>query len=160
MKTKCYAITFTGRHIGAIGIFEQFHTLRFATSPEDAINQLYENYEHIHQPTVKEWESPFNSESLELMIRNDPTLLEEVAHHVRQLQRAVARAAGKHAKANAEWHDDPDAEDHALFHAPVDQQFPPEVQLQAVAELVLYRLRETPEALADEATFSKLHLKD
>lgn len=158
--TKCYAITFTGRRVGAIGIFEQFHALRFGSSPEDAIKQLYDKFEHIQHPLVKEWQSPFGSESLELLIRNDPTLLEEVAHHVRQLQRAVARAASQHARSNAEWHDDPEAEDHALYHAPVEQQFPPELQLQAVAELVLYRLRETPEALADDATFSKLHLKD
>jgi len=59
----------------------------------------------------------------------------------------VARAARQAAKANAEWHDDPESPDHWLFHTDADLQFPPEVQIKAAAELILYRLRETPAGL-------------
>ncbi len=57
------------------------------------------------------------------------------------------RAAERATKGNATWHDDPDGGDHALYHAPADQQFPAEQRLIAIAELVSYILTETPAGL-------------
>ena len=145
--TKCYNIRFTGRKLGAIGKFYQIEARRFATSPEDAVRLLYDEYEHISQPKAKEWQSPFSEDTLVNLVMNDQPMLESVAHHANMLVSLVSRAARQAAKANAEWHDDPESPDHWLFHADTELQFPPEVQIKAAAELILYRLRETPAGL-------------
>jgi len=48
-----YKITFTGRLIGAIGIFYKITDTVQAANEKDAILALYNKYEHIHQPKVK-----------------------------------------------------------------------------------------------------------
>ena len=145
---KCYNIRFTGRKVGAIGIFYEIDAMRFAQSPEDAIRLLYDEYEHISMPEAKEWDSPFGPETIENFVRNDSGMMEELAHIEHQLTRLVSRAARHIAKANADWHDDPESPDHWLFHADVDLQFPAEHQIKAAAELILYRLKETPTGLS------------
>lgn len=42
-----YRITFTGRQLGAIGIFSPFVERVEATTPEEALAKLYDKYEHI-----------------------------------------------------------------------------------------------------------------
>jgi hypothetical protein len=144
---KCYDIWFTGRRVGAIGIFHEINAMRFGADEETAIRNLYDEYEHITNVRAKEWASPFNAETIELFVRNDREFMEELAHIEAQLVRLVGRAARKIAEANREWHDDPESPDHWLFHAPDDMQFPGEVRVKAAAELILCRLRETPAGL-------------
>jgi hypothetical protein len=141
---KCYNIRFTGRLKGAIGKFYPIEAQRFANNPEEAKLLLYDTYDHIQLPEIKEVPSPFDSESIELFVRNDRDYLESVAHHANMLVALIDRAAIHIAKANAQWHDDPESPDHWLFHADHEMQFPPEVRIKAAAELILYRLRETP----------------
>jgi hypothetical protein len=49
-----YLIKFNGRRKGAIGVFEDFEVQVEANSKKQALNKLYENYEHIHNPVVLE----------------------------------------------------------------------------------------------------------
>lgn len=51
---KTFEITFTGRRIGAIGIFYVIRATRQAETPEAAILALYDEYEHIQGPRVLE----------------------------------------------------------------------------------------------------------
>jgi hypothetical protein len=51
-----YEITFTGRKLGAIGIFYTITARHKAATPQDAILALYDEYEHIHMPVVKKVE--------------------------------------------------------------------------------------------------------
>ena len=146
--TKCYRVKFVGRRVGAIGIRYNIETLVFAASEDDARNRLYERFEHISAIETKEWESPFSGDGLVLLVNNDRDLHEHLCHLANQLVSLVSRAAIKAAKANAEWHDDPEAEDHGLYHDAVEMQYPAEEQILAAAELILGRLRETPAGLA------------
>lgn len=148
---KAYSIHFTGRRVGAIGAFHKVEASRFANSPEEAVRLLYEPlpiaFEHIMHPDVKEEKSPFDAEGLRLAIVGDSKRHEEFAHYVAAMTAAMSRTARECAKANAEWHDDEEGEDHGLYHAPVDAQYPAEVQVEAIAEVVLYLLRATPAGL-------------
>ena len=47
-----YLAVFTGRHVGAIGVFERHTCWLMAASPEDARIRLYDHYDHIHALTV------------------------------------------------------------------------------------------------------------
>lgn len=49
-----YKISFTGRLKGAIGIFYKITDTVQAANENDAILALYDKYEHIHQPIVKQ----------------------------------------------------------------------------------------------------------
>lgn len=92
-------------------------------------------------------QTKFSADNLVLYVQNDSELHGSFSLLVNLMTVMMTRAARQLAKANAEWHDDPEADDHALFHAPFDVQFPPEEQLKAIAEIVLCRLRETPAGL-------------
>ena len=83
-----------------------------------------------------------SADDLVLFVNNDRRLYERVVSGVRSLIATLDRAAEAKAKANAHWHDDPEAEDHAEYHAPADVQFPRLVRDQAIRELVDYYLRE------------------
>lgn len=82
------------------------------------------------------------AESLDLFIANDKPIHDSIVFAVKHLRSTVDRAAEKLAKANAEWHDDPDADDHAAWHAPADVQFPREVRDEVIRDLVGYWLNE------------------
>lgn len=159
---KAYEIQFTGRLAGAIGAFAETTATRFANTPDEAIRLLYEPlpiaFEHVQMPDAREIPSPFGADTLIDYVRNDRMLHQDFVRYMNHLTALVVRVARRAAKANADWHDDPESSDHALFHAPVDQQFPVEVQLEAVAELVLYQLRETPCALQNAEIFNRLML--
>ncbi|NBT33832.1 MAG: hypothetical protein EBT13_18535 [Rhodobacteraceae bacterium] len=49
---KPYLAIFTGRHVGAIGVFERHACWLMAESPDDASLRLYDHYEHIRALTV------------------------------------------------------------------------------------------------------------
>jgi hypothetical protein len=49
-----YEIAFTGRKKGAIGIFYPIVARRTAENPDAAVLALYDEYEHIHMPKVRE----------------------------------------------------------------------------------------------------------
>lgn len=51
---KTYILKFTGRSVVAIGLFQKFSIKLEATSEEDAVNKLYEKYEHVSGLVVKE----------------------------------------------------------------------------------------------------------
>jgi translation initiation factor IF-3 len=53
-KVKIYKVKFTGRRIGAIGIFYRFSLKVKAENEEQATLKLYEKYEHIQQLEFKE----------------------------------------------------------------------------------------------------------
>lgn len=148
---KAYEIRFTGCRYGAISQHHQIDATRFANSPDEAIQLLYKPlpiaFEHISQPDVREIPSPFCAQGLFNLSQNDRATHESFAHWVNMMVSEMSRVARRSAKANADWHDDPDGADHGLYHAPVDQQYPSEMQLEAVAEVVLYFLRERPAGL-------------
>lgn len=82
------------------------------------------------------------SESLVLAANNDQRAYKQIVSAVRQLRRTIDEVAENTAKANAEWHDDPEADDHAAFHASADKQFPLRVRDAAIKELVRFYLAE------------------
>ncbi len=47
-----YIIHFHGRRVGAIGIMSAYKAVREATTPDEAIKALYNEYEHISSPMV------------------------------------------------------------------------------------------------------------
>lgn len=47
-----YTIHFTGRTVGAQGVFYPIVAKRTAETPEKAIEALYDEYEHIQQPVA------------------------------------------------------------------------------------------------------------
>lgn len=61
---------------------------------------------------------------------------------VRHLRSIVEHTAIVLAKQNAAWHDDPNAEDHAAYHTPWDEQFPEAVRHEAILALVKHYLEE------------------
>lgn len=61
---------------------------------------------------------------------------------VRHLRHTMDQVAKDAAKSNAEWHDDPKADDHAAFHAPAEQQYPQKMRDDAILELVRHYLFE------------------
>ena len=163
-RLRAYSIRFNGRKAGAIGIFHDIEASRFAHSPEEAIRLLYEPipvaFEHITQAEARPVESPFDASALVLAIQNDRDSHERVCSLVNLLCNLVARMAAKSRENNRQWHDDSEAWDHGLYHSGTAEQFPADVQIEAVAELVLARLRETPEALAEGSDiFDRLALR-
>ena len=158
---RAYSIWFTGRRVGAIGAMEEISTTRFAHSPEEALRLCYEPmpiaFEHISQPKVKEIPSPFGWESLVNHITHERETLESFTHWLNMMKSEMARVARRVSKANKEWHDDPEGEDHPLFQAETEAKFPPHVQLIALAELMSYLLSNTPAGLT---VFDRLRLPD
>jgi hypothetical protein len=82
------------------------------------------------------------AENLDLFISNDSKLLGSIQFAVKHLRDTVDRAAVKLAKINADWHDDPAAEDHAEFHAPAEVQFPRAVRDEVIRDFVAFYLAE------------------
>lgn len=82
------------------------------------------------------------SETLVLAANNDQHAYKQIVAAVRTLRRVIDDVAEKTAKANAEWHDDPEADDHSAFHASADKQFPRRVRDTAIKELVRSYLAE------------------
>lgn len=89
------------------------------------------------------------SETLIRSAMNDARDYDRVTFAVRHLRRAVDATARRVASQNAEWHDDPTAEDHEEFHAPADVQFPREARDEAILDLVRHYLTEI--ALSEQA---------
>jgi hypothetical protein len=85
---------------------------------------------------------PFQSADLELIARNERYLDASVRTIAKQLRASFANLAEHQAKANANWHDDPTADDHAKYHAPAIAQFPPDVRNAAILRVLAYHLRE------------------
>jgi hypothetical protein len=163
-RLRAYSIRFHGRRAGAIGICHEIEASRFAHSAEEAIRLLYEPipvaFEHITAAVARAVDSPFDASGLVLVAQNDRDTHERICSLVALLQNHVARLAAKQREANRQWHDDAEAWDHGLYHAGTAEQYPAEVQIEAVAELVLARLRETPEALAGASDlFDRLALR-
>lgn len=75
---------------------------------------------------------------------NTRTTHETIQRHVSAIVSAIGLAADQLTRENKHWHDDSEADDHALFHSPSDVQFPPDMRMLVAAECVLYFLRETP----------------
>lgn len=51
---KRYKVEFIGKQKNAIGAFHPIVSCREADSPNDALMDCYNEYEHIHQPRVFE----------------------------------------------------------------------------------------------------------
>lgn len=158
---KAFEITFTGRKVGAIGKTYEITASRFAQTPEEAIRLLYEPmpeaYEHIMHPEVREVPSPFGWQQLYNHVTNTRESLDQFSHWARMMTSEMSRVARRCAKEAKDWHDDPEAPEHALYHAPADQVFPAEQQLIAIAEVMTYLLRETPAGLR---VYDRLNLPD
>ena len=75
-------------------------------------------------------------------VMNNKRDYDAVLFAVKSLRRAVDECAERIAKENAEWHDDPAADDHAAFHAPAIEQFPRKTRDEAVLSLVKYWMAE------------------
>lgn len=48
-----YRVTFTGRKVGAIGIFQAFTVEVEANNAKDALMKVYDTHEHIHGAIIK-----------------------------------------------------------------------------------------------------------
>lgn len=73
---------------------------------------------------------------------NERADYDRIVSAVKQLRRALDITAERAAKENAEWHDDPTAEDHAEYHAPAERQFPQPIRDEAIIDLVRHYLKE------------------
>lgn len=87
----------------------------------------------------EEWTHP-----LFISISNDAETVRRMKSKVQIFMAEINDGARNLAKANAEWHDDPegDPEGHKQMHAPADEQFPPEVRRAVAMELFEYFLTE------------------
>jgi hypothetical protein len=86
-----------------------------------------------------------NAEQLVNTVENDRAYHERMSNLAGLLRGFMDTVARSVAKSNAAWHDDPDADDHAAFHAPAEQQFPREVRDQAIKDLVELHLQRMAE---------------
>ena len=82
------------------------------------------------------------SETLEIAANNEKVEYDSIVSCVKRLRATLDKTAERVAKANADWHDDPSAEDHAEYHAHAIVQFPREVRDEAIRNLVNYYLKE------------------
>jgi hypothetical protein len=83
-----------------------------------------------------------NAETLTTAAMNDRHDWARITHLVGQLRLVIDHTAQRAARENSAWHDDPEAEGHAKYHAPADVQFPRDVRDAAVLELVRHYLTE------------------
>lgn len=83
-----------------------------------------------------------NAETLFNRIRNESKYCERLRTNILSLRRMMDEIAEMQAKDNAEWHDDPEAEDHAEFHASAEKQFSRATRDKAVKDLVAFYLQE------------------
>lgn len=82
------------------------------------------------------------ADALEHYINNDKPWHTSLLYHINAIRRLIDQTAIAVATANAEWHDDPEADDHAEFHAPASEQFTRETRDEAIKSLVSYYLAE------------------
>jgi hypothetical protein len=82
------------------------------------------------------------AENLVLSAMNDRPTHDAIVSAIERLRSTMDRCAARAARANAEWHDDPQADDHADYHAPADVQYPRDVRDEAIRELVAHYLCE------------------
>ena len=82
------------------------------------------------------------SETLFNRIRNESSYCERLRRDILDLRRMIDEIAEQQAKDNADWHDDPEADDHADFHAPASVQFSSASRDKAVKDLVSFYLQE------------------
>lgn len=83
-----------------------------------------------------------NAETLFNRIRNESKYCERVKTNIRNLRRMMDEIAELQAKDNAAWHDDPEAEDHAEYHASAIKQFSRATRDKAIKDLVAFYLQE------------------
>jgi hypothetical protein len=133
---KTYLFSFTGRRKGAIGSYGQFSVELFAESLEAGNLALYDHFQDIGQIQAKEITSPFDADTLVLHAQNDANDHKAIRYHVERLRKCIETVAERHAKACADWHDDPDSADHLLYHAGAEKQFPQALRDAAILELV------------------------
>jgi hypothetical protein len=85
----------------------------------------------------------FSADTLQTAAMNHKPEYNSIVFAVKHLRRTLDRTADRVAKANAEWHDDPeDVEGHAEYHAPAAEQFPRDVRDEAIRDLVAHYLGE------------------
>lgn len=82
------------------------------------------------------------AEALENAVNNDKQRHDRICFIVRTLRSIVDVTAEAIARENADWHDDPQADDHAAYHAPASEQFPQAIRDEAALSLVKYYLAE------------------
>lgn len=82
------------------------------------------------------------AEELVTAAMNDRAEHDAITRAIRQLRSWVDITAERITKANADWHDDPAAEDHAAYHAPAIEQFPRDARDEAILDLVRHYLTE------------------
>lgn len=82
------------------------------------------------------------AETLVTAANNEKSEYESIVFAVKHLRATIDRTANRVAKENANWHDDPNAEDHADYHASADVQFPRELRDEAIRDLVAFYLAE------------------
>lgn len=88
---------------------------------------------------TEEWTHP-----LFIAATNNSATLSDLKSSVKSFMWAVNYQAKQLAKANANWHDDPegDPKGHKEMHAPAEIQFPPEIRRAVAMELFEYFLTE------------------
>lgn len=89
-----------------------------------------------------------NADQLFNAVQNDRQAYESVRFAISHIRRAVDLMAKTTAQANAEWHDDPEADDYAAFHGNEWEQFPRERRDECIRDLVSHYLGEM--AIADK----------
>lgn len=133
---KTFEIHFTGRRLGAIGVFYPIHAEVFAEDDVGALAALYERFEHVQYPQVKEIASPFDSDGLVERVQNERDEFNQIRGLALVLRGFIDKVAERQAKANQDWHDDPEAPDWGLYHATAEVQFPRAARDAAILELV------------------------
>ena len=135
-----YELRFKGRKVGAIVVFHKITAQVFADNEDAATLALYGRFEHITLEGIKQIESPFDGDGLVERVQNTKEEFNVIRLRVEQLRDALDEYAKRQAHDNAAWHDDPDAPDHSLYHAPAEQQFPRDERDKAILELVARHL--------------------
>jgi len=133
---KTYEIRFTGRKVGAIGIFYPITAQVFADDAQAALMALYGRFEHITGAELKEIQSPFDGNGLVERVQNTQDEHRLIRLYVERLRDTIDAVAKRQTRDNQQWHDDQDAPDHGLWQSPSDQQFPRAERDKAILELV------------------------
>lgn len=139
---KCYSLfNPLGRKRGACGIFDGTQRQYFATDEADARNQFAAEVETGGPTTIcREWKSPFDADCLFDFVKNTRDLSDQLTYHTGRLRALMDLAARNLAGHNQNWHDDKASDDHPLFQAPAEVQFPRELRDAAILDLVRDRL--------------------
>ena len=74
---------------------------------------------------------------------SDKATYDATCFAIRHLRSSLHSLANRKAKENALWHDDPESDDHADFHAPAEEQFPAAMRDEVLLELVRFYVSET-----------------